>query len=524
VRMTLLLGAILIALCSTASTVIADVEAVERTRAGLGANDLSDIAFDGNYIWVVGSGSITKRLWGDGSKYSDWMSYSAEPNFGKGSIGAIMATEDIIIMSWVFNDLYGESYYPFTDGFSLSLDKGESWSRVEFLDLYPERSTSSFPGFMAATYDFDFSEGTLYAAVMSSFLFKSDDLGQTWEGIYPNADYADVNNHNHYGFSVDAYSDTLWVGTYQGINLSVDRGDTWENFSWTGDEAETIENPKPGNFCLAVEHKVVGGKTHVWVSSDLYENRGMRGIFHTSDNGQTWDYQSKIKAWNFAFGHKNENNPAVSDSTIYASTPTGLIVSHDLGTNWSNIEIAEPDSIVSIVDGKEIHTEAPAKRWDSGTQVYGLTVASDSLWVTSSDGIAVSGDWGDSWQIFKGVTRVKTIDEGRGNIGVASAFDETRTYPFPNPFSPKRTDRDYSRCRIQYALTKDADVSISIHDYSGRIIRDLLDSEVRLGGNEYQEVWDGRDGEGGTVPNGVYFYIIKTNKGDTARGKIMVVD
>ena len=77
---------------------------------------------------------------------------------------------------------------------------------------------------------------------------------------------------------------------------------------------------------------------------------------------------------------------------------------------------------------------------------------------------------------------------------------------------------------MQYALTDNAQVSITIHDYTGRLISEIISNEFRAGGRDYQEIWNGRDGDGAIVPNGVYFYIIKTNKGDTARGKIMVVD
>ena len=53
---------------------------------------------------------------------------------------------------------------------------------------------------------------------------------------------------------------------------------------------------------------------------------------------------------------------------------------------------------------------------------------------------------------------------------------------------------------------------------------EIVSGEQRNGGRDYQEVWDGRDDNNSIVPNGVYFYIIKTNKGDSAHGKIMVLD
>ncbi len=529
VRVLQLFGALCFILLVFVSPAAAENEAVEHQRAGLGANDLSDIASDGTALWITGSGSLNQRLWGDGSRYSDWMSYSQEPGFGTGSAAAILSTDDITILSWIYSKEYRGEMTQHGDGFSVSYDKGESWTQHGILDLFPERSSYRDPGNQTVTWDFDFSEGTLWAAVTTGFLLKSEDLGQTWENILPNADTLDVGNPLHYGYCVDAYQDTIWVGTIWGMEVSFDRGETWINHSWEGDSTDSMDNPKPGNFCTAVEHNVIDGVTHLWVSSRpssaIGGNVGLTGICHSADHGETWDYRlTGYAPWNFAFGHDGANNPAVSDSTVFASTETGLIVSYDLGNSWSEIEIAEPDSVVSVVDGETVVSHVQGKSWDVGSNIYGLAVVSDSLWVTSSDGLAVSPDWGDTWKILKGVTRVKTLDEGKRDVGIASAFDETRSYAFPNPFSPKRSNQDYSRCRVQYALTNDASVSLAIHDYTGRKIRDLLDSEFRIGGSEYQEVWDGLDGDGNIVPNGVYFYILKTNKGDSTRGKIMVAD
>ena len=505
----------------------ADVEKVLGRGKGLGANDLGDIAWDGKTIWLTGSGTLTTKLWGDGRKASDWLSYRSMPGFGRGSMGALYASEDIIMMSWIYSEIRAGSSVTTGDGFSISYDNGESWNRVEILDLFPERASTTYPGTYTSTYDFAFSGGTLWASTTAGYLLKSDDYGSTWENIIPLPDSVMVfGNPNHHGQCVTAYGDTVWVGTFQGMNASFDRGGTWTNFSWPRDGSGDPADQMPGNFCYAVESNVVGGKTHIWVGCDTFEGVGQYGICHTENNGQTWEYKStKYTAWNFAFGHDDASDPAVSDATVFASSDSGLVVSYDLGENWSIIPIAEPDSLVTVEPDSSLTVSYyTGQKWDSGTRVHGIMVAADSLWVTSSDGLAVSPDWGKTWSIFKGVTRVKTLDTGSRNVGISSMFEDSRTYAFPNPFSPSRMDADYSRTRVQYALTKNARVSVSIHDYSGKKLREIVNDEFRIGGRDYQEVWNGRDGDNEIVPNGVYFYIIKTNKGDSARGKIMVVD
>lgn len=510
-----------------AVTARSDIQATLSARTGLGANDLGEVVWDGSSIWVVGSGTLTTKLWGDGRLASDWLSRSGEAGFGRGSMGALFASDDFIIMSWLYDDERYDGYVRTGDGFSVSYDKGMSWDRITITDLFPERSNLTYPGAYTTTYDFAFSDGTLWASTTAGFLLKSDDLGATWSNIIPPPDTTMVfMNPNHHGQCVEAYGDTVWVGTFQGMNVSFDRGATWTNFSYPVDGSGEPGVAKPGNFCYSVERKVAGGKTHIWVGCSQYGGIGTYGICHTDDNGATWNYLTTTHtAWNFTFGRDGSSNPEVSDSTVFAASDEGLVVSHDLGSSWKIIPIAEPDSVVTTGpdNTREVYYHK-GESWKPGTRVYGLVAVQDTLWVTSTDGLAMSPDMGVTWNIFKGLTRVRALDTGARNIGISSMFDNERTYAFPNPFSPRRGDMDYSRARVQYALTSEARVTIKIHDYTGRLIKEIIDDEFRSGGRDYQEAWDGRDGDGKIVPNGVYYYIISTNKGDSARGKIMVVD
>ncbi|MFC1608395.1 T9SS type A sorting domain-containing protein [Candidatus Latescibacterota bacterium] len=501
--------------CAVAGTLhfaTGDVTNIQKTpSAGLGANDLGDIAWDGSSLWVTGSGTLTNLI-GDGYSLHDWISYEGMDGFGQGSISALYASGDTLITAWVFNDDRDGDAYITGDGYSISTDRGVTWRHVDILDLFPERSGFKYPGTYTMTYDFSFVDNVLWCATTYGYLKKSEDIGQTWTSIYPNADEFDFQNVNHHGYCVEVYGDTLWVGTFMGINASFDAGETWENFSWPADGSVDLENPMPGNWVLAVESKVMDGKRHIWVGCKrelVNTGLGVYGICHTDDNGETWKYKSTTyNAYNFAFGHNNASNPKVSDETVMAASDSGLVISHDLGETWDIIDISSGDG----------------KSWVHGDLVSGVKVVGDMLYVTSSDGFARSDDWGDTWEIFQGVTRVTTLDTGKRDIGISTNYDKIKTYAFPNPFSPSRSDREYSRTRIQYSIENATEVSINIYSYSGKLIKELIDGDYRTGGRDYQESWNGADENGNTVPNGVYFYEIKTGKGDSARGKIMVLD
>lgn len=513
-----------------------DVKKIFGMRTGLGANDLGNMAWDGKNVWVEGSGALTKLV-GDGRKVTDWISYTDIEGFGRGSISALWASGDTLIASWGYSDMYNGSLTPFGDGISVSLDGGQNWRHVTVATMFPDRADwketrGVDPGLTTTIWDITVSKGVLWCSTTAGFLLKSSNMGLTWTQLLPDSTFS-YGNKNHHGQCVDVYGDTVWVGTFMGMNLSTDKGKTWKNFSWPTDGTADISNPFPGNFPVAAEHKTVGGKTYLWVASQPYFGEGQYGVCYTSDNGDTWVYKKMLdldsRPWNIDFGHSGANDPAISDSTVFVATETGLLVSYDLGTNWTKLPVKESDNL----------------SWEPDISISSVMVVGDTLWVTSTDGVARTTayidtlssngvavidttSWGEKWEIFKGVARVRTLDTGNRNIGISSEYDyqndNIKTYAFPNPFSPKRQTQSYSRTRIQFALEKDANVSISIFNFSGRLIRDLITDENRSGGRDYQEVWDGKDAGNNYVPNGVYFYKIKTNMGDSAFGKIMVLD
>jgi hypothetical protein len=95
----------------------------------------------------------------------------------------------------------------------------------------------------------------------------------------------------------------------------------------------------------------------------------------------------------------------------------------------------------------------------------------------------------DSTHIFMDPTGV----EGEGNLPVSFALHPC----YPNPFNPMTT--------IMYDLPEDAVVRLNVYDVSGRLIRDLVSSEM-ISAGRHEVIWNGREGKGRVVSAGVYFY------------------
>jgi len=103
-------------------------------------------------------------------------------------------------------------------------------------------------------------------------------------------------------------------------------------------------------------------------------------------------------------------------------------------------------------------------------------------------------------------------------LGVETAGNTVNLPPFalsramPNPFG-KET-------RISYSLSLNGRAKLLIYDVLGREVRLLLDGEKKAGA--YRIDWDGRNGRGEEVPNGVYFYRLEA-EGKTLTNKTVKV-
>lgn len=90
------------------------------------------------------------------------------------------------------------------------------------------------------------------------------------------------------------------------------------------------------------------------------------------------------------------------------------------------------------------------------------------------------------------------------NFEVINKSTITHFYPYPNPFS--------SSVRFIFTLTGSNipdEILIRIMTVSGRVVREITQDELgplRIGNNETEYAWDGRDEFGDQLANGVYLY------------------
>ncbi len=100
------------------------------------------------------------------------------------------------------------------------------------------------------------------------------------------------------------------------------------------------------------------------------------------------------------------------------------------------------------------------------------------------------------------------VEEGGGIIPVRTRLESN----VPNPFNPKTT--------IRFALSKPGQTSLVIYDTSGRLVRKLVDENMKVGA--FAKTWDGRDVGGREVPSGIYFYKLVTTGFEETRKMVLL--
>lgn len=518
-------------------------------QRGLVGTSMTDVVWSGRYLWVATERGLAR--WdpqlGTGLAPEDWLTFTEDQGLGRGSVSALAARGDTVWAATLFDSLAAGVSQQVGSGLSFSVDGGQHWQHIAneavFDTLSPGFQDGPRTPIQNACFGLAVDGDTVWAAFFAGSSVRSVDFGRTWQRVLPGggdrivfgaaetereaaalrfvADslqtagagidtVAQVRSRadsvaslylQHRTFSVAAYGDTVWLGTAAGVLSSFDFGRTWTSHRA---RRNAFGEPEPGNpaanWVVAVEREVTAdGRAVVWTGADVTEGAGqVRSMNFTEDGGRTWTAAGPTFAWDFAF---------TGTDTIWAGTDDGLLRTPDRGRTWAEVPVVG-------VDGEVLRPTFV------GVERFALPQGPVSLWAGADNGLGRSLDGGQTWAILSFPLKTRTLDAGEF-IGDAGLRDETgvRTYAAPSPFAPSEGD-----CRIVYSLTRGARVSITIYDFAGRKVRAVAAGEPRSGPDDHEERWDGRDGDGRPVANGVYFFRVETDGGDRAFGNVVVLD
>ena len=464
----------------------------------LTSNVIIDIRADNSdlTVWAGTGQGISHYL----QTETRWESFDEAHGLGKGGTSALVVTDSIIWAAFAFDTTVGISGAG--GGLAYSRDGGDNWTWLpqprDPIVSVNEQGYSEELGYWPTTTNVD--NITYDIALSDSFVWTTSKGGGLrrhawaadytdyldWEVVTPDTNkFHPSADLNHIAFAVVYAEGTLWVGTADGINKSTDEGRTWTNYTH-------LSSGISGNFVTAMAWQ---DSTHAlwaatWRAEGLTEHYG---VTKTTNGGATWEVVlddtraqhvtgmlTTVRAHNFGF----------DDSIAYVCDDAGLWKSPDSGDSWGLFPPMK---------------DAQTSKQFYETTIYSTLAFEGQLWVGSTEGLALSGDMGNTWHLFQAA------------LPLAHPARATDTYAYPNPYSPER----FPVVRFRYNNTSAGNVSVSIFDFSMTKVADAVSDVSRPAGEQY-EIWDGRkDGE--VIANGTYFYRIKKPGGDVW-GKVVILD
>ena len=319
-------------------------------------------------------------------------------------------------------------------------------------------------------------DGQLYLNTCDEDIFD-DSLNIITDFFLNPRDPINGGNHNHKAFSVIAYSDTIWVGTANGINRGVlgERGCiNWSHYSYQ-------YNNILGNFVVSISYQNWNNNRIIWAATLNADSYGeQRGVSYTLDQGATW--QTTLIG-------ERVYNISSEDSLIFVSTENGL---------WKTI-IRNPRDPILWAKFEPFIEQAELYNKEILTNEVYTAVADHreyfllpTIWIGTPDGLArLKGGGAINWDIYQ------------------VEANESKVYAYPNPFSPTVDNvingNGYVRFSIGDRAFNSAD--ISIYNFAmEEVLSFNYSSSISM-----ELKWDGRDSNGYLVSNGVYFVNLKLN-------------
>ena len=430
-------------------------------------------------------------LWSS-SAYSQsspaWLTLPNAPVVGRHNDAYFVSPE----MGWIVNgdgDIFGTN------------DGGDSW------ELQFHQGTAHFRavGFADASKGWagNVGEGE-FGATDTTAIYQTLDGGTTWT---PQVEFEGPVPKGICGLNVVNDSTIVGVGRVRGPSFfvkSTDGGQTWTSKDMSAHAAGLIDV-----YFFTPDHGIAVGLTN----SFHPESSGV--VLATTDGGETWEKRITTSrtgewAWKISFP---------SDQVGYVSlqrnseSPIYFLKTVDGGATWEEKILFQS---YYFVQGMGFITETMG--WAGGNSTFFTlqTLDGGESWFSAGFGARVNRFrfLGDSLAYAVGRSVYKyTAETSVGLEEDIGPFVHQRSilHPsYPNPFHQNTT--------ISYSLSGEEPVELSIFELTGRLIKVLV--RARQPPGVHNAYWDGRDELGRDVPDGVYFYTLKTGNTSITRKMI----
>jgi len=445
-------------------------------------NGIVDIVTSDSLIWTASGYGLSRGIYHTVDGTVSWRSFAGEDYLSKGGVSAMAYMDDSTLwIATAYDTLVHEDELPAGGGLSYTRDGGQSWTHVpqpldprEIVDYSPTTTV-----IQNLIYDIAFIDSTIWIASYGGGLRRSDDMGKNWQVVTTDGvPFSSLAHLNHRVFSLLAVGDTLWVGTAAGISKSTDNGQSWQRFTFSATDSNTIS----GNFVVALAFQPA--TETIWAATiEASADSERRAVSISKDWGHSWQ---RLLTDEGLFTH----NFAFHGDTAFLATDQGMYYKTEDQTDWQVITTLQDYQSGEEIVQKEYYSAAVQRQ-----------AGQPRLWLGSSDGLAMTAlnQGVFDWHIFRSYLPV-------------SARPEPAVYAYPSPFSPSR----HSYIRFEYGQGNTLNEAIKIYDFA-------MNPVATIPVGDLKPKWDGRNSAGDGVASGVYFYRAKVN-GKVTWGKLVVIN
>ncbi len=317
-----------------------------------------------------------------------------------------------------------------------------------------------------------------YAATVPS-LHDSTALGTGWQYFMVSAvehnDYYFYDSAVDSGYSVDNLSPCVPVGL-QAYPAVADLLLEWDANTESDLLRYAVYRGDDEDFVPGAENLIASPMVNAAVDPDW----GLSSVFYY-----------KVSAIDI---HGNESEWAV----IRASAVSSQLQS--FSSNWSQGTVALRWTVASIEEGTVFHINRSEDAGETWQAIDNAEVERDDMNFAFIDRNILGGR--------EYTYRVDIDDSEESRIFFVSEKVQTPEIPltlqqnFPNPFNPSTT--------ISFYLPEQNEISLTVYDVSGRLIRELEGGA--LGAGWHSATWDGMSASGNAAGSGAYFCRLKAGK------------
>jgi len=326
-------------------------------------------------------------------------------------------------------------------------------------------------------------ESSNYENTPSGYVLKDFYLNprDPWDGVSAkNSDPKTYGNHNHKAFSVIAYSDTVWVGTANGVNRGIVGDNGCVNWTHYTPAADNLS----GGFVVGLALQEYKGHQIVWAASVTAAAGETSAVSYSSDGGDSW---------HTTLNGERVYNITTADSIVLVASKSGLwktVTDNplDVAKPWAKYNPARQAIRIGSTElysmDEILSDEVVGVAYDTRP----FYTSSATIWIGSWDGLARALDpHGTNWQVYR------------------ANYAADKVYAYPNPFSPYEHNQvgGMGYVHIHANVKVSFVVKMDVYNFAMELVyhKDFDRRQASTGSLK----WNGKDANGRMVDNGTYF-------------------